>query len=109
MIITHPRGKIAELPYAAIGSDETLTEYIGRQDNSFNVSLKRDSSNKTLKAQSFAVNAAKYGAILMALALPCKQFPLLFEACSLTMVSTRDNLAVALLLLYRGQDDIRCE
>ena len=64
------------------------------------INLKRDSSNKTLKAQSFAVNAAKYGAILMALASPCKQFLLLLEACSLIMGSTRDALAVASLLLY---------
>ena len=85
-----------ELPYATIGSDETLTEYIGFQkENSVIIKPKRDSSNKTLKAQSLAVNATKYGAILMALALPCKQFPLFFEACSLIMGSTRDTLAVA--------------
>lgn len=50
MIITHPRGKIVELPYATIGSDETLTQYIGRQDNFVKVNLKKDSSNKTRKA-----------------------------------------------------------
>ncbi|RBR21383.1 uncharacterized protein FIESC28_04920 [Fusarium coffeatum] len=68
MGLPHPRGKIVELPYVTIGSDETLTEYIGFQKkNSVTIKPKRDRSNKTLKAQSFAVNAARYGAILMAL------------------------------------------
>ena len=42
MIITHPRGKIVELLYATIGSDETLTEYIGRQDNFVNVNQSQE-------------------------------------------------------------------
>jgi len=102
MIITQPRGKIVELAYATIGSDETLTQYIGRQDNFVKVNLKRDSSNKTLKAPSFAVNAAKYGAILMALAPSCAQSLFLFDACMLIMVSPRDALTVALLFFAPG-------
>ncbi|CAG7563875.1 unnamed protein product [Fusarium equiseti] len=106
IIITHPRGKIVELPYDTIGSDETLTQYIGRQDNFVKANLKRDSSNKTLKAPSFAVNAAKYGAIPIALAPSCTQSLFLFEACMLITVSTKYALAVALILLDSDQEEI---
>ncbi|KAJ4133489.1 hypothetical protein NW768_005075 [Fusarium equiseti] len=61
MIITHPRGKIVELLYTTFRSDDTLTQYIAREKNNFvAINLKRDCSNKTFKAQPFAVNAARY-------------------------------------------------
>ncbi|KAF4986717.1 hypothetical protein FGRMN_10714 [Fusarium graminum] len=66
MIITHPKVKGAStakatLPYAVLNDNESLAEYFERvgEDDLVEVGIKMTTSYKTIKAQSFAINALK--------------------------------------------------
>ncbi|KAM0209890.1 hypothetical protein ACHAPQ_001988 [Fusarium lateritium] len=67
MIITHPKVKIAfdanaTLPYARFNDNEPLAEHVERvgEKGLVKIGIKMTASHKTIKAQSFAINALKF-------------------------------------------------